>query len=229
MVYANTVWERLIEKTESCPNVFDFRLMGNSQKLIGLFAMALILTSCASSPPKHTNNICHIFDEKRGWYKDAKKASKRWGIPIATNMAIMYQESRFVAKAKPPRTKILWIIPGPRKSNAYGYSQAKKETWQWYKKESGHWGADRNDFDDAIDFISWYNMMSVKRSRIGAGDTYNLYLAYHEGQGGYNRGSYRSKKWLKSVATKVASRANTYQAQLKQCEDRLGSSWWWPF
>jgi len=182
-----------------------------------------------SSPPKHQDNICHIFDEKNGWYKDAKKASKKWGVPIATNMAFVYQESRFVPKAKPPRKKILGFIPGPRKSSAYGYSQAKDETWGWYKDKTGHWGADRDKFEDAIDFVAWYNSISVKNNKIAASDTYRLYLAYHEGHGGYSRGSYKSKKWLTSVARKVESRAKTYSAQLAKCEDRLDSSWWWPF
>ncbi len=190
---------------------------------------ALLLAGCASAPPKHLDNLCHIFDEKDGWYKDAKKASKKWGIPIAINMAIIHQESRFVPKAKPPRKTILGFIPGPRKSSSYGYSQAKSETWKWYKKSTGHSGADRDDFDDAIDFIAWYNSVSVNRSRISAKSAYHLYLAYHEGHGGYNRGSYKSKKWLRDVAKKVERRANMYTGQLAKCERRLDSSWWWPF
>ncbi len=186
-----------------------------------------LLAGCVSSPPKHQDNLCHIFDEKNGWYKDAKKASKRWGVPIATNMAIMHQESRFHSKAKPPRKKYLGFIPGPRKSDAYGYSQAKDDTWDWYKKKSGHRGADRDDFDDAIDFIAWYNSISVKQNRIAANDTYRLYLAYHEGHGGYSRGTYKKKKWLTDVAKKVDRRAKSYHTQLKKCENRLDS--WWPF
>lgn len=193
-----------------------------------LITVCVVLAACVSSTPKHLDNICHIFDEKSGWYKDARKASKKWGVPIATNMAFMHQESRFVAKAKPPRKKILGFIPGPRKSSAYGYSQAKDETWKWYKKSSGHRGADRNDFDDAIDFVSWYNHISAKKLKISSSNTYALYLAYHEGHGGYSRGTYKSKKWLTGVATKVDQRAKRYKAQLKKCESRLNSSWW-PF
>ena len=195
----------------------------------GLLCCCIVLAGCTTTPPKHLDNLCHIFDEKDGWYKDARKASKKWGIPIATNMAFMHQESRFVAKAKPPRTKILWIFPGPRKSSAYGYSQAKKETWKWYKKSSGHWGADRNDFDDAIDFVAWYNHISVKRNKIAPTNAYALYLAYHEGHGGYSRGTFNKKPWLKKVAKKVSQRAARYDTQLKSCESRLNSSWWWPF
>lgn len=191
--------------------------------------VVLSMAGCVSTPPKHQDNICHIFDEKDGWYKDARKASKRWGIPIATNMAIMHQESRFVSKAKPERTRILWVIPGPRKSSAYGYSQAKDETWDWYRDKTGNWGADRDDFDDAIDFVAWFNSVSVRQSKIKPNDTYNLYLAYHEGHGGFNRGTYKSKGWLVKVAKKVDARARNYSAQLAKCEDRLNSSWWWPF
>ncbi len=197
---------------------------------LALCAMLILcLASCTTTPPKHLDNLCHIFDEKNGWYKHARKASKKWGTPIATNMAFMHQESRFVAKAKPPRKKILGFIPGPRKSSAYGYSQAKSETWKWYKKSSGHRGADRDDFDDAIDFVAWYNHITAKKLKIAPNDTYRLYLAYHEGHGGYKRGTYKKKSWLTGVARKVAQRANRYDAQLKKCESRLQASWWWPF
>jgi len=186
-----------------------------------------LLVSCASSPPKNQNDICKIFDEKGGWYKDAKKASKRWGVPIAVNMAFIYQESRFDARAKPPRTKILWVIPGPRKSDAFGYPQAKDDTWDWYREKTGRWSADRDEFDDAIDFIAWYNAVSVKSAGIASNDAYRLYLAYHEGHGGYKRGTYKKKSWLLKTARQVGQKAQTYAAQLKKCEDRLDS--WWPF
>ncbi len=54
-----------------------------------------------------------FFDEKDGWYEDAADAREEWGSPISVMMAIMHQESRFKAKAKPPRKKILGFIPGP--------------------------------------------------------------------------------------------------------------------
>ena len=109
------------------------------------------LTACSSSQPKNINNICDIFLEKRSWYKRAKKAEDKWNVNISTNMAFIHQESSFRAKAKPPRKKILGFIPGPRKSSSYGYSQAKKTTWAWYKKTAKRGGADRDNFGDSID------------------------------------------------------------------------------
>ena len=65
------------------------------------------------------------FEEKDDWYDDAADARDEWGSPIPVMMAIMHQESRFQADAKPPRKKLLGFIPGSRLSSAYGYSQAK--------------------------------------------------------------------------------------------------------
>ena len=191
-----------------------------------LLALLLLAAGCTTSPPSNVNNICDIFDEKRGWYDDALDAQKEWGSPVPVMMAIMHQESRFVAKAKPPRKKIFGFIPGPRPSDAYGYSQAKKSTWKDYKRGGGNYGADRDDFGDAIDFIGWYNEQSRKRSGISKRDTYRLYLAYHEGHGGFNRGTYKSKKWLTDVARKVERRAGSYQQQLNGCEKDLEKGGW---
>jgi len=189
--------------------------------LITLIALSSV--ACTTSPPSDVDNICAIFSEKGGWYKDAADARDEWGSPIPVMMAIMYQESTFDAKAKPPRKKIFGFIPGPRPSSAYGYSQALDPTWELYKRNAGRYGADRDDFGDAIDFVGWYNNQSYKRSGIAKTDTNGLYLAYHEGQGGYNRRTYRKKQWLIDVAHKVNRRATTYSNQLTGCEDELKS------
>jgi hypothetical protein len=147
-------------------------------------------------------------------------------------MAIIHQESRFQAKAKPPRTTCLWIFPGPRPSTAYGYSQALDQTWDKYKQSAGNWGADRDDFADSVDFVGWYCNVSHAKCGIAKNDAYNLYLAYHEGHGGFCRKTYRKKAWLRSVAGKVASSARIYAKQLASCErefQKRGGCCLWPF
>lgn len=186
-------------------------------------AACLLVGACSSSPPRDVNNLCAIFREKDDWYDDAADASEQWGSPIPTMMAIMHQESRFRADARPPRRKLLGFIPWTRPSSAYGYPQAKDETWQDYKRDAGGFSADRDEFHHAIDFIGWYNYKSTQRSGISPQDTYGLYLAYHEGHGGYNRSTYRDKPWLLEVARKVQARAGTYQVQLSGCEEDLKS------
>lgn len=191
--------------------------------------MCSLLAGCAASPPKNLDNVCKIFTEKRSWYKDAVKAAERWQSDVPIIMAIMHQESRFVANAKPPRGRILWVLPGLRPSNSYGYSQAKKETWSWYIRDSGRSGARRKDFGDSADFIAWYNRQSAKLAGIPATDAYGLYLAYHEGHGGYRSKSFRNKAWLKNVALKVQRRAANYKTQLSTCEEQLKKHRWWFF
>jgi len=193
---------------------------------IVLLLLVGMLAGCSTSPPANTENICAIFTEKDDWYEEAADARDNWNSPIPVMMAIMYQESRFNDSARPPRTKLFGFIPWFRPSNAYGYSQALESTWESYERSAGRYGADRDDFGDSIDFIGWYNDRSHRKNGIGRQDTYNLYLAYHEGHGGFSRGSYRKKQWLMNVARKVQRRANSYQTQLQGCEEKLKDRGW---
>ena len=191
-----------------------------------LAALILFLAACATTPPAEVSDVCQIFREKTGWYEDAKKSRARWGVPVSVSMAFMHQESRFVATAKPPRKKLWGVIPGPRPSDSYGYSQAKNSTWEWYQRSTGNYGADRDDFGDAIDFIGWYNSVSNKELGIDKQDAFRLYLAYHEGHGGYRKQSYRSKDWLVDVARKVERQAKRYNGQLQECSEELEPRGW---
>ena len=179
--------------------------------------LSILLSGCSFGPPDNPDNICDIFDQKWGWHSDAKNAARRWDASIPIMMAIMFQESSFISDARPPRVRILGIPMWWRQSSSYGYSQAKSETWRWYEQSTGRNG-DRDDFDDAIDFIGWYNMMSGELSGISPNDASSLYLAYHEGHGGFNSGSYRSKDWLLAVASRVQERSNMYAAQYQRCD-----------
>ena len=195
--------------------------------LIFIF-MLFFLTSCATYRPTQINNICSIFRGEPDWYEAAREANKNWGTPIWVMMAIIHQESRFVDDARPPRPWFLFI-PLPRRSSAYGYAQAQKPAWADYIKHSGNGGADRDDFDDAIDFVGWYTHVTQRKLGISKWDAYNQYLAYHEGRGGYGRGTWKKKGWLKKVAKKVKNMSAVYNTQLKGCKRELDDAidgWW---
>ncbi len=187
------------------------------KKIIGLFFVSVALTSCVSAPPADVNNICHIFRQYPDWRAETLDVQRRWRVPVPVQMAIVHQESKFDATAKPPRTKLLWFIPWTRPSTAYGYSQALTSTWALYKKSDGGMWASRDNFADGVDFIGWYANQAWRRARIPRDDPYALYLAYHEGVGGYQKKTYLAKKWLIAVAHKVSARAQIYRAQLAQC------------
>lgn len=208
--------------------------LGHNKCLLSLLAVTMIpawlLLSCSTAPPTHMDNSCDIFKEKRGWYPQARRSARRWGVSIGTQLAIIHQESKFKSEAKSPRTHILWIIPWTRRSTAYGYAQVVDNTWDWYRRDTGNRHADRDDFDDAVDFVGWYVYTSSKLLHIPKQDAFRHYLAFHEGHGGYQKKTYRKKPWLIKAARKVAMRAKRYDRQLKSCEKELRRyRWWWPF
>lgn len=194
-------------------------------KLASLVMVAVLLAACISSMPNNAENICSVFKERRAWYKAAKAAERRWDSPIPVAMAIVYQESGFRAKAKPAREKFLWVFPGRRPSSAYGYAQALDSTWEEYELKSGNRRASRANFADAIDFVGWYNANSNTLSGISPSDARSLYYAYHEGNGGFQQGTYRNKQWLIEAAGRVQSNANQFSAQLEGCRNDLDKNW----
>ena len=195
-------------------------------KNIFLLLILVLLSACTASPPKNAENICSVFREKDDWYDYSKDSFEKWGVPIHIQMAIMYQESRFVADAQPPRPYLLGFIPWFRSSSAYGYPQAQDGTWDWYLDETGRWAAYRDDFADATDFIGWYCSVSNSKLGISRWDTKNQYLAYHEGHGGFKRKTYLRKRWLLRTSAKVARQAEAYRAQLTACKEEMESSGW---
>ncbi|TVP88647.1 MAG: hypothetical protein EA348_10345 [Pseudomonadaceae bacterium] len=187
-----------------------------------LFVLLGLLAGCASRAiPTSQENICHIFEEKRGWHYHALQMNKTWGVPVHVPMAMMYQESSFRHNARPPRRKILGFIPGSRPSNARGYSQALTATWDDYRNETGNRRASRTNFADSIDFMGWYISKTHSINGVSKWDAENQYLNYHEGWGGYRRGTHRSKPWLLGVAKRVDARARTYSQQYQACSGSL--------
>lgn len=194
--------------------------------LIGMSLQCVLSVSgCATATPRQSADVCGLFKENPDWYKSAKHSEKRWGVPVPVQMAIIHQESHFVSQARPPREYLLGFIPWFRPSTAYGYAQVLDDTWHEYKRSTGR-GGGRDDFDNATDFVGWYADSAYRHSRVPKDEAYDLYLAYHEGAGGYAKKTYLNKKWLMAVAQKVADYSDKYAAQLMVCEAELNEPWW---
>ena len=192
-----------------------------------LVVFALVIAGCASSPPGDPDDVCEIFIEKPKWYRAVNASHKRWRIQPSTLMAVTHKESSYVSDARPPRRKFLWIFPGRRPSSAYGYAQATDETWDDYLRQRSRRFADRDDFDDAIDFIGWYLDRASRELSISRINVQHLYLAYHEGTAGYRRGGWQRNRWLLNAAARVSDKAAMYETQLKACRLRLSKRRWW--
>ena len=195
-------------------------------RLVFLLLLGTTLSACLSTAPRQAADVCSLFEDERAWFRAAEQSQRRWDIPVGVSMAFIYQESGFRARARPARTRILGVIPGPRPSDAFGYAQALDSTWDDYRESTGNRLARRSNFAHAVDFVGWYNANSVHRNAIARDDARNLYLAYHEGNTGFARGSYADKPWLLEIADTVQRNAQRYQGQYEQCAPALCQSWW---
>lgn len=206
--------------------------MANRRLQAAAMLLAFCLPAgCTSTPPKQQHNICSVFERHPAWYDYAHKSEQTWGTPKQTLMAFVRQESSYRGNARPPYEWFLFIPLG-RASSAKGYAQIQDPVWKEYQEERGSLFRSRGDMEDALDFIGWYNHKSHQQLGLSKWNARGLYLAYHEGRGGYKRGSYKNKPKLLQVADKVARTAGDYGAQLKRCEALFRCRHWyqfWPF
>ena len=177
-----------------------------------------ILSGCASdSQPDNVENACAIFNDRPHWERALIRAERKWHAPANVAMAIIWKESSFRDDAAPPKQYLLGFIPNGRISSAYGFSQAIDGTWDWYMRETGNTGADRDDFEDSADFVGWYMAKSQQLDGIRMDDAYNQYLAYHEGHAGFRRGTWKSKEWLRATASEVYRKSLEYERHIAAC------------
>lgn len=183
--------------------------------------LALVLAGCGGGPKdmpvRNVADICQIYADNPHWAEAAAEAERRWGVPQEVKMAIIWRESAFKAEARPPYRTVLGVPTGQRLSSAYGFPQAIDGTWDWYRRETHASDAERNRFEDAIDFVGWYLDKSRRMNGLSPTDAYSQYLAYHEGHTGFERGGWRQKAWLMRAAAQVAQRAELYRRQLARC------------
>ena len=186
--------------------------------------LVAVLGSCGArngSAPRNLDNACNILIERSDFVRAFRDADRRWGVEPHVLMAIIYQESKFKANARTPHQYALGVIPLGRQSSAYGYPQALDSTWEEYQKATGSRGARRDDIRDAADSMGWYMTKTTEVTGVSLNDVRNQYLAYHEGRGGFQRGTYKAKSWLLRIAAEVADRAQVYKSQLSSCKVRL--------
>lgn len=182
--------------------------------------LLLFVAACGSgnySAPRNLDNACSIIDQRPHYLGAMRRTERRWGVPVAVQMATIYQESKFIGNARTPVQYTLGVIPMGRQSSAYGYSQALDGTWDDYQRDHGGRRARRDSFDDATDFMGWYFKKTEEDLGIPISNAKHQYLAYHEGRNGYRRGSHNQKAWLLRISDEVADRAILYDLQLRSC------------
>ncbi len=158
-----------------------------------------VSTAAFAVTPK---GLCKLLAKHPQWYADARHTQHKWGVPVATQFAIISLESDFDAHLTNAH------------STAYGFSQALNHTWALYQKDQ-HSSASRSNFAAATDFIGWYAKQMDYELHIKPTDTYHLYLTYHDGSGGYGHDKHGLGAHL---ASHVAHQAAEFAAVLSKCQ-----------
>ncbi len=144
--------------------------------------------------------------QNKDWFKASKRVANKWGAPISVQLSVIRHESTFNPDA------------AAKTSTAYGYAQALNGTFGEYKKETNNSTALRSSYYDSVDFIGWYFSKSTSALKHSAYDAETFYLAYHDGIGGFKKGTYKKKDWLVKKAKKVQELSNTYRLQINKCK-----------
>ena len=189
-------------------------------RLLRAAILLLFLASCGGgnfTAPRNLDDACSIIHQRPSYLSAMQVSQRKWGVPISVQMAVLYQESKFVGNARTPHHYALGVIPLGRQSSAYGYSQALDSTWDEYRRDQHRGAARRDNIRDATDFIGWYMDGSTQILGLSKTDAESQYLAYHEGRTGYSNASYKSQGWLVSIAQQVGARASMYHEQLQSC------------
>ncbi|NDU99564.1 lytic transglycosylase [Pseudoroseicyclus tamaricis] len=189
-------------------------------RLLRTLVLLVLVSACGSrnyEAPRELDDACAIVAQHPAYLRAFRATQREWGVPVPVQMAVLYQESKFIGNARTPHQFALGVIPIGRQSSAYGYAQALDGTWEEYQRLEGGFRARRDDIGDATHFMGWYMNQTLRELGIPLNDTRNQYLAYHEGRSGYARGTYRSKSWLVRVAGELEARALMYNAQLIAC------------
>ncbi|QIW10091.1 transglycosylase SLT domain-containing protein [Francisella sp. LA112445] len=159
--------------------------------------------------PSNTN-ICQILKYHPSWKKSLIKANNKYNISPAFTLAIIHQESKFHANVKNSH------------SSAFGYAQALNGTWKVFQRDVEP-NAKRNNFNDSVEFVDWYMARLAHKLDIKASDSFDLYLAYMLGEGGYRNymdNPHKSSSMLhrEAIAAKVRLKSQVYNLELEDCK-----------
>lgn len=158
------------------------------------------------------DNICEIFRQHPEWCKILDRVRKKFGVPVAVEMAILYQESNFTNYSAIESKKL-----------SLGDEERTATFWQRYFGKF-YYSQNKMNFRLAANFMGWYLARLHKKLDIPFNEADTLYLVYGEGTLNYRLADYQFKQELVRTALMVAWRAREYQAQLPHCRAMLSKS-----
>ena len=72
-------------------------------RLLRASILLLLLASCGGgrySAPRNLDDACAILRERPKYHRAMKATERKWGVPVAVQMAVIHQESKFIGNAQ---------------------------------------------------------------------------------------------------------------------------------
>ena len=138
-------------------------------------------------------DACLLLKQNRPWHEALRDTARNWGAPMGFQLAVIKQESSFdgerpAASRRPPmvrarrrRTRVIGqgLQPGARIPRG-----------RCTRRRPATGAPAATTSATSSDFIGWYFSTTGKRTGLGQFDYKGHYLAYHEGAGGYLKGTW---------------------------------------
>ena len=172
---------------------------------------------------KKTDNIdnaCLILKQNPDWHRALYRTQLVYRISIPVQLAFVRHESSFNHKARPVNNKKKWFIFNSYKSTAYGFAQVLNGTWDEFQTTFKNKKLKRTNFGHSVEFIGWYNRKHIN-SGLDGNNISHLYLAYHEGLGGYKKKTYINKPCLVDYSNSVQKTSIKYSNQISSCNIKV--------
>ncbi|MGI1671171.1 MAG: hypothetical protein K6L74_12720 [Neptuniibacter sp.] len=175
-------------------------------KVCSYCLFAITLAGCFGSGVKTEPGICEQLRENDEWAEPLVLAQEKYGTPLYLTLVLLNQPLSDLDKSHiNPRTA----------------------DWDEYRLRSENWEAAISSPYDAVDFIGWFTLESVKRNQLDWSDVSAHYLSYRMGHGAYHR--FEPEKYPELVlrSEHFSQRAELWRNQLKNCQLQLQEKSWY--
>ena len=118
-------------------------------RLLRAAILLLFLASCGGgnfTAPRNLDDACSINHQRPSYLSAMQVAQQKWSVPISVQMAVLYEESKFVGNARTPHHYALGHA---------GRSGGGAEVWREPVLERGRTGQAQQVADQREQRASW--------------------------------------------------------------------------
>ncbi len=198
------------------------------------FRLLAIITVLLSGAPVSANpgypmvsNVdtlaCQIYRERSDWFTAAIEAERRWGLPVAHQLAFITEDWGLEDGNLPTKWRPDWTRPDrPTPGLPSGFYD---QTWQQYVLQSGNASASPNAIEDVFGFMGWYFSSLAPYTGVSPYDPLAQHVLWRQGPDVFRAGNWQSNLWQRTQAERFASLTRLYMTDFENCDPPAKHGW----